>query len=352
VSFRELLNLSSTIIKSNFVNLKRPYKLNFAISYLCNSRCLICNIWKIKPKNELTLDEIKKFAEKNNYFKWIELTGGEPFLRSDIVEIARTFKENSKDLFLLTIPTNSLVNHNLVENKIRQILDLKIPKVAITISLDGYKELEDKLRGVTGNYEKAIDLYKRLKQLQKSYKNIYVVFGYTISALNKGEFMKTFEAVKHDIPEITYNDFHINLAQISDYYENSNLQISTYGKDVAEEIKSILEKRIKTLSPFDIIEERFLKGLVYFAETGKMPMPSRSLEASIFLDSYGNVFPSIMWSKRIGNIRETDYDISPILKSNDAEEVYKTIKEGKEPLQWTACEGYQSILGSLFHNYT
>ena len=346
-----MLSLSFTIIKSNFVSLKRPYKLNFAITYLCNSRCLTCNIWKIKPKNELTLGEIKKFAEKNNYFKWIELTGGEPFLRSDIVEIVKTFKENSKDLFLLTIPTNSLVEHNLVENKIKQILDLKIPRVAITISLDGYKELEDKIRGVAGNYEKAIDLYKRLKQLQNSYKNLYVVFGYTLSELNKGEFMKTFEAVKQDIPEITYNNFHINLAQISDnYYQNSNLQISTYGKDVAEEIKSILEKRRKTLSPFDIIETRFLKGLVYFAETGKMPMPSRSLEASIFLDSYGNVFPSIMWSKKIGNIRETNYDLSTILKCNEAEEVHKAVKEEKEPLQWTACEAYQSILGCLLHN--
>jgi hypothetical protein len=39
------------------------------------------------------------------------------------------------------------------------------------------------------------------------------------------------------------------------------------------------------------------------------------------------------------------------LKSNDAEEVHKAVKEGKEPLQWTDCEAYQSILGCLFHNF-
>ena len=48
-----------------------------------------CSIWKQKPGKELTFDEITEFAKKNNYFRWIGLTGGEPFLRSDIVEIVR-----------------------------------------------------------------------------------------------------------------------------------------------------------------------------------------------------------------------------------------------------------------------
>ncbi len=33
-------------------------------------------------------------------------------------------------------------------------------------------------------------------------------------------------------------------------------------------------------------------------------MKSRSLEASLFIDSFGNVYPSIMWDKKIGNIKE------------------------------------------------
>lgn len=109
-----------------------------------------CNIWEIKPKDELRIEEIREFAAKNNYFKWIELTGGEPFLRSDIVEIARAFAESSKDLYLMTMPTNSLCNPETEIGRIKEILSLGIPRVAITISLDGHKELHDKIRGIPG----------------------------------------------------------------------------------------------------------------------------------------------------------------------------------------------------------
>ncbi len=45
---------------------------------------------------------------------------------------------------------------DLVERKLREILSLGIPRVAITVSLDGYRELHDKIRGVPGNYDRAI----------------------------------------------------------------------------------------------------------------------------------------------------------------------------------------------------
>ncbi|MDE1824747.1 MAG: radical SAM protein, partial [Candidatus Micrarchaeota archaeon] len=97
-----MISIVGTILKSNFTRLGRPYKLNFSITYWCQSRCTHCSIWQIRPKGELTLDEIRNFARQNNYFKWVELTGGEPFLRQDIVEIARTFRDECKGLYLLT----------------------------------------------------------------------------------------------------------------------------------------------------------------------------------------------------------------------------------------------------------
>ena len=134
LALKELLSIAGTGIKSNFVSLKRPYKLNFAITYHCNSRCLTCNIWQMKPKDELTLEEIRAFARNNNYFKWIEITGGEPFLRTDIVDIVKTFKEYSNSLYIVTIPTNSLADHNVIIEKIKAMLSIGIPRLAITVS--------------------------------------------------------------------------------------------------------------------------------------------------------------------------------------------------------------------------
>lgn len=348
MAVERLMSLANTALKSNFVKLDRPYKLNFSITYWCQSRCLSCNIWQIKPKGELTIEEVREFAKKNRYFKWIELTGGEPFLRGDIVEIAKAFKENSNGLYILTMPTNSLCDHGLVERKLREILALGIPRVAITVSLDGYRELHDKIRGIPGNYDKAIDMFKRLQTLKKEYSNLYFVFGYTLSKFNKGEFAKTFEEVKKEIPDLRYNDFHINLAQISsNYYGNANDDIKVNNLEVVSELESVLKHREFELGVIPMIETAFTRKLVEYAKTGSTPMKSRSLEASLFMDSFGNVYPSIMWDKKIGNVKDVAYDLSQLWNNETAKEIRADIASGKEPNQWTSCEAYQMLTGNL-----
>ncbi len=345
---RKMVGVGMTALESNVRTLSRPYKLNFAVTYWCQSRCLTCNIWQMRPKGELSIDEIREFARRNTYFKWIELTGGEVFMRSDLVEIAKAFSETSKGLYILTMPTNSLSNHELMFRELREILELGIPRVAVTVSLDGYRELHDKIRGVPGNYDKAIDTFKRLLELKKKYPNLYSVFGYTMSRFNQGKFAETFDAVKRDIPSIRYNDFHINLGQISDnYYGNSSLDIKPNDSEVLRELDMIIKGREREYGAIPAIENAFLKNLVRYAQTGKTPMKSKSLEASLFLDSYGDVYPSIMWNRKIGNIRDTDYSLDGIWHSDDAIEVRKLISEGKEPSQWTSCEAYQSIIGKI-----
>lgn len=340
--------LGLTALKSNFTTLDKPYKLTFSITYLCQSRCLTCNIWEIRPKGELELHEIQEFAKRNNHFKWIEITGGEPFLRSDIVEIVRAFKENSKDLYILTMPTNSLCNPEMELRKMEEILKLGIPKVSITLSLDGYRELHDKIRGIPGNFDKVMNMAKRLKEMQKTYKNLFFIFGFTMSKFNQGELRKTYEGVKSELPWVTYNNFHVNVGQISDsYYKNSNLDIKAQNTIIANDVKTLINNRRAEIGAIPMVESIFLKNLVKYIETGESPMKSRSLDASLFLDSYGNVYPSIMWGRKIGNIRESSYDLAPIWHGAEAEETRKLISEGKEPKAWTACEAYQTIVGNV-----
>ena len=200
------------------MRLGRPYKLTFSITYSCQSKCLTCNIWQIKPKGELDLREIRAFADKNPYFKWIEITGGEPFLRSDIVDIVKAFAESSKSLYVLTMPTNSLCRLESEIERIEEILKIGIPKVSITLSLDGYGELHDKIRGIPGNYSRVMAMAKKLKELQATYKNLFFVFGYTMSKFNEGRLIDTVESVKKEMPWVTYNNFHVNAGQVSEIY--------------------------------------------------------------------------------------------------------------------------------------
>jgi Fe-coproporphyrin III synthase len=348
VQTTKLLGLGATALKSNFTRLQLPYKLNFAITMKCQSRCLHCNIWQLKPSGELTIDEIREFARKNGSFKWVELTGGEPFLRSDIVDIAAAFKEGSKELYVLTTPTNSLCSNDLVIGRLTEILKLGIPRVVITLSLDGYREVHDRVRGIPGNFDKVMTLARRFMELKKEYPGFTFVFGYTINRFNEGQLIKTVETVLKEIPGITANDFHLNLAQnSSNYYHNENSQIKAASSDTVAEIEQFVKMRKPQLEPMQLVEGAFLKNLLIFAKTGKQPMRSRSLEASLFLDSWGNIYPSIMWDRKIANARDIGFDLNNVWRGKEAEDVRNAIKRGEEPVQWTSCEAYQSIVGNV-----
>ena len=47
-------------LTANFRRLDYPFKLTFCITYWCNYNCQTCNIWKMKPRDELRLDEIQR----------------------------------------------------------------------------------------------------------------------------------------------------------------------------------------------------------------------------------------------------------------------------------------------------
>ena len=75
--------------RAALTNVKRPgfpYKLTFAITYWCNYRCTTCNIWQMKPRDELRLEEIREFFKRSNRFVWVDLTGGEVALRKEILD--------------------------------------------------------------------------------------------------------------------------------------------------------------------------------------------------------------------------------------------------------------------------
>ncbi|MGC9129438.1 MAG: radical SAM/SPASM domain-containing protein [Candidatus Micrarchaeia archaeon] len=335
-------------VKSNIVRPKKPYKLTFAVTLRCNSRCKHCNIWKLQPKNELSIDEIRQFAQANPNFVIVELTGGEPFLRSDLTEIAKVFAEYSKGLYAITMPTNSLVNSEVITGAVRKMLALK-KKIVVTLSLDGYRELEDEIRGVKGNYDKVISLYKKFAEIKKENKNFDFKFGFTMIGLNQGKFLETFRRVKEDLPDIKLTDFHLNIGAISEGYygNNSSLRenILIDREKAVKEVEEIIKAYRKEMGvTFDLVtlgEYIYLKGMLEFLKTGKNPFKRLIGEASVYVDSFGNVYPSILVEKKLGNIKEDGYDLSNILKKG------ADIIKNDDRRHYTFCDEEASIIGDI-----
>jgi len=323
-----------------------PYELNFAITYKCNSRCTMCKIWKEKSENELSLNEIKKIARKIDFIHWIRLTGGEPFLRKDYVQIVKTLNKNLPNLFILTTPTNGLLP-DLIFEKVKEVLRFFDKRYVITVSLDGTPKINDKIRGVKGSWNKVIETHKKLKALEKENKNFKVFFGYTISPDNVGLFKKTVEEVKKIVPEITPDDFHINLFQTSSiYYKNLGQKTNKkYLKKARKEIEIILKMREKK-DLISSIENKYLELGKEYLKTGKIPIKCNVFNLSSFIDPFGNVFPCTIFDRKLGNLRNNGYNLKKILVSEKVKKVKEEIIRENCPQCWTPCEAHQMIVSN------
>ncbi|MDI6905797.1 MAG: radical SAM protein, partial [Candidatus Bathyarchaeia archaeon] len=155
-----------------------PLSVTVSVTNVCNSRCQTCYIWSLyreKPwlkDKELKTDEFEKiFMNIGRNAVWITISGGEPYLRHDLVRICEAAYEHCHPQILI-IPTNCLLPSE-IKYKTRKILEIyRNSAVIVNLSLDGIGKKHDVIRGVPGNFEKVISTYNELRELKKELPNL------------------------------------------------------------------------------------------------------------------------------------------------------------------------------------
>src|SRR3989338_6883484 len=103
---KKIINLA----KSAFNN--KPWYLIFAVTAECNLRCSMCFYWKniedYDPRKELALHEIERIAPQFDNLLQLTLSGGEPLLREDCLEITKVFAA-STPVRRITLTSNGML---------------------------------------------------------------------------------------------------------------------------------------------------------------------------------------------------------------------------------------------------
>jgi len=88
-------------MNSNPGNEKPPTDASIILTYRCQMRCQMCNIWKnpTERQKEITAKELSILPDG---FEFINLTGGEPFLRDDLVDVIRVLSPKAKRIVIST----------------------------------------------------------------------------------------------------------------------------------------------------------------------------------------------------------------------------------------------------------
>jgi len=160
--------------------------LIFFVTGRCNARCQHCFYWKnIGPKHRgLSLAQIERIARSSPPFRTLLLSGGEPTLREDLPQLVHLFHRYSC-IRTVDIPTNGLMPDRiarLAEDVLA--VNTTLQHISFNLSIDGFPETHDRIRGVEGSFEQAMKTAELLQGLKASFSNLRVVVNSVICADN------------------------------------------------------------------------------------------------------------------------------------------------------------------------
>ncbi len=140
----------------------KPCWIFLSLSHKCTYNCQMCGVVKILKGYELRTEDVKKVFDEISGWDWdytVVITGGEPFLRSDIFDIFKYAKESN--LKIEVVSNGSLINQALAE----KIMSSGLSNIAI--SLDGAREQTHDFIREKYAFNKAIEAIKYLVAAKK-----------------------------------------------------------------------------------------------------------------------------------------------------------------------------------------
>jgi len=290
-----------------------------ALSYRCNARCLMCQIWKVKPGPELKPEFYRRLPAS---LRDINLSGGEPFLREDLPEIVAAVKE-ACPRGRLTLISNGLWPERI--GKILPLLHRLDPKLGLGFSLDGIGEVHDRVRGVPGAYARV----RRSLEFARALDFAEVRLSFTQTRHNPDALARVYALGRELGLELS-----ATVAHDSPLYFRTPAKAAPEDGRLRQELSPIIRQELASFSPKRWARAYFNSGLIEFAEQGRRRLPCRAGEAVFFLDPSGQVYPCPILNSKMGNLAEAGFD--ELWQSPAAEEARQQAAKCEQGC-WMVC---------------
>ena len=168
----------------------KPLDVICEISYICNLACPTCFRWTAKPdEHELSLEQWKGVIRKLK--AWLgtfnlTFTGGEPFLRKDLLDIFKFATDNG--IVTGVVSNGSLIDKSLAQKIVDSGLD------GLCLSLNSLKRhIHNETRGTNGSYDEVMTAIENMKSVKQGMR---LSLSTTVVRENIGELVEMVEFVK------------------------------------------------------------------------------------------------------------------------------------------------------------
>lgn len=293
-----------------------------AVTYQCNSRCSFCNIWQSRESFSCLSPDYAKLPRN---LRNVNITGGEPFLRNDLPEIIRTIAYQCPKANII-ISTNGFTPRRIKE-QMQKIIKFK-RDIGIAISLDGFGKAHEELRGFPGGFSLVLETIRLLKEL--GLRDIKIAF--TLGEQNIGQLKRVYRLSKELGVEFSFAAYH-NSSHYFKKEDNKIIDIRNFKK----EINWLIEQELKSLSLKKWARAYFAFGLFEFLKNKKRVLPDYSGLNSLFIDPFGNIYPSDVWDLKIGSLKKINN------WSDFSEKSREIISSRRKPDSWMICTARQAM---------
>jgi MoaA/NifB/PqqE/SkfB family radical SAM enzyme len=227
MNFLHKINIANRVFKS-LVFGQVP---NYAIVYVdgrCNMHCDFCCHAAMDARNSGTVSPSNwgYVFKRAKSLLHLTITGGEPFLRKDLVEIISNIIDKSG------VPRVSIKSNGFYIKRIEEYIPKLIKKYpntefTLSISLDGPKNIHDKVRNFKGAYDKVLETISIMKKYRVE-KNFFLRLASVLTSETK-DFLENFlnETDKWPI------DFH-EVILVRDIEDSEQLKLKDIYRNLSE----------------------------------------------------------------------------------------------------------------------
>jgi radical SAM protein with 4Fe4S-binding SPASM domain len=302
-----------------------PTDAVIAVTYACNSKCMMCNIWKNGTKGELPPSS---FSNLPSSLRTINVSGGEPFLQEDLVEVIGHIKKACPRARMV-ISTNGLLPDR-IEKTLKNILKID-PTIGVGVSIDGIGAMDDEVRGVANAYERAVETLERMKTI--GMRDLRIAF--TAS-------QKNLEHMRHvyDLANDLGVEFTFAVAQNSKHYFKTDDNQEINCDALKDQLDYVIRKELQASHAKSWFRAYYAFGAYTFSCMSERLLPCRAGRAFFFMGPQGDIYPCNVLDSVIGNIRDARF--SEIWRSQRGNSVREAVSKCGNGC-WMICTARSAI---------
>ena len=290
-----------------------PLQLVLFVTSRCNMRCDHCfylDEINDSSRTELSIEQIEALAKELGGLHWVALSGGEPYLRNDLVEIIQAFYRYSRPNIISHV-TNGYYPDRVSTMTEKMGASCSQSKVLTIFSLDGLEKTHEEIRHSPGSFARVKESIQSVKKHQSRYPNLETGVVITAQDNNREDLIPLIDYIETNLkPEGIY----INLQR--DHTQPSNVLVDSITLHHYQEAVAFYEK-IQARKKFRgrKLLDRLLDGknkiqkrtIAKIAKDNTYQLPCLAGKVSVVVDELGNVYACELLKDPMGNLKQQGF---------------------------------------------